>query len=72
MYVQGLEVVGTLPRELDGIFIRNGPNPQFPPEGPGPGNYHWYVLTFTLFLFDFTTHAPSLERKKCDCVAYIL
>lgn len=46
MYVQGLEVVGTLPRELDGIFIRNGPNPQFPPEG----DYHWCVPPFIIFL----------------------
>ena len=35
------QVLGTLPRELDGIFIRNGPNPRFPPDGPG--NYHWWV-----------------------------
>ena len=27
----GLTVVGELPPELDGMFVRNGPNPQFPP-----------------------------------------
>ena len=42
VHVQGLEVVGTLPRELDGVYIRNGPNPKFPPDGPG--NYHWCSL----------------------------
>ena len=42
MHVQGLEVVGTLPRELDGVYIRNGPNPKFPPDGPS--NYHWCLL----------------------------
>ncbi len=31
-----LAVVGELPPELDGMFVRNGPNPQFPPIK----NYH--------------------------------
>ncbi|MFO0944422.1 MAG: carotenoid oxygenase family protein [Planctomycetota bacterium] len=33
-----LEVVGQLPVELNGMFVRTGPNPQFPPKG----NYHWF------------------------------
>jgi carotenoid cleavage dioxygenase len=33
-----LRVIGTLPRELDGMFVRNGPNPQFPPKN----RYHWF------------------------------
>lgn len=33
-----LPVVGELPKELDGMFVRNGPNPQFPPKG----RYHWF------------------------------
>jgi carotenoid cleavage dioxygenase-like enzyme len=33
-----LAVVGTLPRELNGIFVRNGSNPRFAP----PGRYHWF------------------------------
>ena len=33
-----LPVTGRLPPELDGMFVRNGPNPQFPPRG----NYHWF------------------------------
>lgn len=33
-----LEVVGNLPRELNGMFVRNGPNPRFAPLG----NYHWF------------------------------
>src|SRR5438128_478199 len=35
---EGLEVIGELPRDLDGVYLRNGPNPQFPPEG----RYHWF------------------------------
>ena len=36
--VDNLKVIGTLPPEMDGMFVRNGPNPQFPPLG----NYHWF------------------------------
>jgi carotenoid cleavage dioxygenase len=33
-----LEIVGTLPADLDGVYVRNGPNPQFTPAG----RYHWF------------------------------
>jgi carotenoid cleavage dioxygenase len=33
-----LIVLGELPRELDGLYVRNGPNPQFPPLG----RHHWF------------------------------
>ncbi|HZN16442.1 MAG TPA: carotenoid oxygenase family protein [Acidimicrobiales bacterium] len=33
-----LEVIGEIPPDLDGVFVRNGPNPQFAP----PGRYHWF------------------------------
>ncbi len=33
-----LEVIGEIPADLDGVFVRNGPNPQFTP----PGRYHWF------------------------------
>lgn len=33
-----LKIIGSLPRELDGMYVRNGPNPQFPPAG----GYHWF------------------------------
>ncbi len=33
-----LKVIGTLPDDLDGMYVRNGPNPQFPPKG----RYHWF------------------------------
>ncbi len=34
----GLEVIGELPPDLDGVYLRNGPNPQFAPNG----RYHWF------------------------------
>ena len=33
-----LQIIGELPKDLDGMFVRNGPNPQFTP----PGRYHWF------------------------------
>ena len=33
-----LPVIGEIPRDLDGVYLRNGPNPQFPPVG----RYHWF------------------------------
>ncbi len=36
--VDRLDVIGKLPAGLQGMFVRNGPNPQFAPLG----NYHWF------------------------------
>ena len=33
-----LSVLGEIPLELNGMFVRNEPNPQFPPVG----TYHWF------------------------------
>jgi len=35
---EDLEVVGEIPRELNGTYYRNGPNPAFEPRG----RYHWF------------------------------
>jgi len=35
-----LEVTGTLPAELDGRYLRNGPNPFADPD---PATYHWFT-----------------------------
>jgi len=33
-----LPVIGEIPADLEGLYLRNGPNPQFDPPGP----YHWF------------------------------
>lgn len=33
-----LSVIGELPLDLSGMFVRNGPNPQWKPIG----EYHWF------------------------------
>ncbi len=35
---ENLPIVGKLPAGLEGMFVRTGPNPQFPPKGA----YHWF------------------------------
>ena len=34
----GLEVVGEIPKDLNGVFLRNGPNPRYEADG----RYHWF------------------------------
>lgn len=36
--IDRLEVVGKIPADLEGVLLRNGPNPQFDPVG----TYHWF------------------------------
>ena len=50
-----MPVQGELPRELEGTFFRNGPNPQFAPRG----RYHW-------FDGDGMIHAVSLRRGRAS------
>ena len=48
-----LKVIGEIPRELNGTYYRNGPNPAFEPMG----RYHW-------FDGDGMVHAVTLENGK--------
>jgi carotenoid cleavage dioxygenase len=49
-----LEVTGALPPELDGMLVRNGPNPI---AAPDPASYHW-------FTGDAMLHAVELHDGK--------
>ncbi len=40
MLLEGLEVAGKIPPELDGTYVRNGPNPVMPEH---QASYHWFV-----------------------------
>ena len=35
---ENLEVIGQIPADITGMFLRNGPNPQFSPIE----QYHWF------------------------------
>lgn len=51
--VANLEVIGSIPSELNGIYVRNGSNPQ------DPNNPHW-------FLGDGMLHGVRLENGKAS------
>src|SRR5688500_1160740 len=53
--VDRLMVVGKLPPEMDGMFVRNGPNPQFPPIK----NYH-------LFEGDGMLHGVRVQNGRAS------
>lgn len=36
--VDNLPVIGEIPRDLNGVYVRNGPNPRYQPKG----RYHWF------------------------------
>lgn len=38
LVVDRFEIIGKLPEDLNGLYVRNGPVPQFTPQG----RYHWY------------------------------
>ncbi len=48
-----LEVVGAIPRDLNGVYLRNGPNPRH----PVTGRYHW-------FDGDGMVHALAFENGR--------
>jgi len=51
-----LAVTGTIPVELDGRYLRNGPNPLLPPD---PDAYHW-------FLGDAMVHGIRLRDGRAE------
>ena len=51
-----LEVVGTLPTELNGRYLRNGPNPITPVD---PATHHW-------FMGDGMVHGVRLREGQAD------
>jgi len=53
--VRDCAVEGSIPRELNGAYYRNGPNPQFAPRG----DYHW-------FDGDGMIHGFFFEDGRCD------
>lgn len=54
-----LEVIGTIPRDLNGVYIRNGPNPQFAPQG----RYHWFDGDGMLHAVRFQDGSASYRNR---------
>ncbi len=60
-----LPVIGELPRDLNGIYLRNGPNPVFPPRG----NYHWFDGDGMLHALHFEDGRASYRNRWIDTTA---
>ncbi|MCX2972381.1 carotenoid oxygenase family protein [Halieaceae bacterium IMCC8485] len=56
---QNLVVEGEIPRELNGTFYRNGPNPQFPPEN----EYHLFTGDGMIHAFNFEDGRVSYQNR---------
>ncbi|MEX0342021.1 MAG: carotenoid oxygenase family protein, partial [Erythrobacter sp.] len=53
--LEGLEVTGAIPPQLDGRYVRIGPNPY----GNGTKGHHWFVG-------DGMVHGVRLQNGKAD------
>jgi carotenoid cleavage dioxygenase-like enzyme len=52
--IDHLKIEGKIPDDLNGVLLRNGPNPQFDPTGL----YHW-------FEGDGMLHAIRIQDGRC-------
>jgi hypothetical protein len=64
VFLPSLRVDGTLPPSVDGVFLRNGPNPRFPPD---VGGYHWFGACRSRRRSG-PTRRTALRRRLVACV----
>ena len=65
--VADLVVEGEIPLSLNGIFFRNGPNPQFAPRG----NYHWFAGDGMIHAFRIENGRVSYKNRWARTVKWI-
>ena len=53
------DIRGKIPKDLNGSFFRNGPNPQFVPEA----NYHWFLGDGMVHAFHFKRGEVSYRNR---------
>lgn len=63
-----LKVIGELPREMDGMYVRTGPNPQFDPLGA----YHWFDGDGMLHGVRIKDGKASYRNRFVESKAYLL
>lgn len=61
-----LTVVGAIPPELEGTFVRNGPNPQFDPLV----RYHWFAGDGMLHAVELSDGRASYRNRFVDTEGY--
>ncbi len=63
---EDLEVVGKLPEDLYGVYMRNGPNPQFAP----PGKYHPFDGDGMVYAIYFRDGKASYRNRWVETDAF--
>jgi carotenoid cleavage dioxygenase len=62
-----LEVIGELPRDLAGVFVRNSSNPRFLPEG----RYHWFDGDGMIHAIHFDEGKASYRNRWIRTKAFL-
>lgn len=57
---ENLAITGEIPKELNGIFYRNGANPQF---APRDNDYHWFAGDGMIHAFDISEGKVSYRNR---------
>ena len=61
-----LEIIGELPRELNGVYVRNGPNPRHAPKG----RHHWFDGDGMLHALRFDDGKASYRNRYVRTEAF--
>ena len=61
-----LEVIGTIPRDLNGVYVRNGPNPRYPTRG----RHHWFDGDGMLHAIHFEDGKATYRNRYIHTQAY--
>ncbi len=64
--VANLEVIGELPRDLRGVYVRNGPNPRFDTQG----RHHWFDGDAMVHAVHFHEGGASYRNRYVHTQAY--
>lgn len=57
-----LKVIGDIPKDLNGVMLRNGPNPKYAPKG----RYHWFDGDAMLHAVHFEAGKASYRNRWLD------
>ena len=61
-----LEVIGEIPADLNGLYVRNGPNPRYRPTG----RYHWFDGDGMLHALHFRDGKATYRNRWVRTVGY--
>jgi carotenoid cleavage dioxygenase len=63
---EDLEVIGEIPADLNGLYVRNGPNPRYRPNG----RYHWFDGDGMLHALHFRDGTATYRNRWVETTGY--